>query len=263
MRQETRERLWRVLYEFAEEQLPKRNKWTLEDLRLAYPFHRLLFSEEAILGARVERSVVTSMGTKLYPSIARTIAEDRFSQVFTEHTIEGAVNDAACNMIDQIVTELRTPRRRRETPRDPCHEEELTDILNSRGGGRTNRAVTADLYIEDFQGGPLFIELKSPLPNLDIAAESKRKILYYFLIMDRKRAAGAQAYLGLTYNPFIEREAYAHSYTKQIMDMERQVLMGSELWDMIGGHGTYAELLEIIEDVHGHLPAVEQKRLRI
>ena len=255
MRRETRERLWHVLYDFALEQIPRRNRWTLEDLRLAYPFHRLLFSEEAILGARVERSVVTSMGTRLYPSIARTIAEGRFERVFTEHTIEGVVNDAACNMIEQIVTELRTPRRRRETPREPFHFDEVSDILNSRGGGRTNRAVTADLYIEDFQGGPLFIELKSPLPNLDIAAESKRKILYYLLIMDRKGVAGAQAYLGLTYNPYIRREDYAHSFTKQIMDMERQVLMGSELWDMIGGPDTYTELLEIIEDVHARLPA--------
>ena len=262
MRQETRERLWHVLYGFAVEQLPKRDRWTLEDIRLAYPFHRLLFSEEAILGARVERSVVTSMGTKLYPSIARTIAEDRFEQVFTEYTIEGEVNDAACNMIEQIVTELRTPRRRRENPREPNHEDEVSYILNSRGGGRTNRAVTADLYIEDFGDGPLFIELKSPLPNLDIAAESKRKILYYLLIMDRKGVEGAQAHLGLTYNPFISREDYAHSYTKQIMDMERQVLMGSELWDMIGGQGTYTELLEIIEDVHEHLPTIEHQRTR-
>ena len=172
------------------------------------------------------------------------------------------MNDAACNMIEQIVTELRTPRRRRETPREPGHNHEVSDILNSRGGGRTNRAVTADLYIEDFGDGPLFIELKSPLPNLDIAAESKRKILYYLLIMDRKGVEGAQAHLGLTYNPFISREDYAHSYTKQIMDMERQVLMGSELWDMIGGQGTYTELLEIIEDVHEHLPTIEHQRTR-
>ena len=235
MQRKTRERLWHVLHDFAMEHLPKRDKWTLEDIRLAYPFHRLLFTEEAILGARVERSVVTSMGTELYPSIARTIAEGRFERVSTEYTIEGEVNDAACNMIEQIVTELRTPRRRRETPREPCHKDEVSDIFNSPGGGRTNRAVTADLYIEDFNDGPLFIELKSPLPNLDIAAESKRKILYYLLIMDRKGVSGAQAFLGLTYNPFIDREAYAHSFTKQIMDMERQVLMGSELWDMIGG----------------------------
>ena len=97
----------------------------------------------------------------------------------------------------------------------------------------------------------------SPLPNLDITAESKKKILYYLLIMDRKGVAGAQAHLGLTYNPYIRREDYAHSFTKQIMDMERQVLMGSELWDMIGGAGTYTELLEIIEDVHAHLLAIE------
>ena len=68
-----------VLYDFAAEQLPKRDKWTLDDIRLAYPFHRLFFSEEAILAARVERSVVTSMGQALYPSIASTIAEGRFS----------------------------------------------------------------------------------------------------------------------------------------------------------------------------------------
>ena len=159
-------------------------------------------------------------------------------------------------MIEQIVTELRTPRRRRVTPREPSHDLEVAAILNSPGGGRTSRAVTADLYIEDFHGGPLFVELKSPLPNLDIAAESKRKILYYLLIMNRANVTGAKAYLGLTYNPFIERAAYAHSFTKQIMDMERQVLMGSELWDIIGGPDTYTELLEIIEDVHKHLPSV-------
>ncbi len=257
MRLETRERLWHVLHDFALEQLPKRDRWTLEDIRLAYPFHRLLFTEEAILSARVERSVVTSMGQALYPSIASTIAEDRFRRVFTEYTIEGEVNDAAGNMIDQIVTELRTPKSRRETPREPFHEEEVSDILNSRGGGRVNRAVTADLFVEDFEGGPLFVELKSPRPNLDVAAESKRKVLYYLLIMDRKGVKGARAFLGLTYNPYVNREAYAHGYTKQIMDMERQVLMGSELWDMIGGPGTYTELLEIIEDVHAHLPDIE------
>ena len=256
MKQSTRDKVWQVLYDFAIDQLPKRNRWTLEDIRLAYPFHRILFSEEAILGARVERSVVTSMGTRLYPSIAKAIAEDRFSEIFLEHTIEGQVNDAACNMIDQIVTELRTPRRLRENEREPNHEDELSDILNSPGGGRITRSVTADFYIADFHNGPLFIELKTPLPNLDIAAESKRKILYYLLIMDRQGVKGAQAFLGLTYNPFIRREDYGHSYTRQIMDMDNQVLMGNELWDMIGGPGTYEELLEIIEDVHTEMSGI-------
>jgi hypothetical protein len=34
------------------------------------------------------------------------------------------------------------------------------------------------------------------------------------------------------------------------MDMEKEVLMGSELWDYIGGPGTYNELLEIIAEIN-------------
>lgn len=257
MKQETRERVWQILHDFAISQLPKRNRWTLEDIRLAYPFHKLMFSEEAILSARVERSIVTTMGDTLYPKLAKAIAEDRFTQVFNEHVIEGTVNDAASNMVEQIVTELRTPKRQRTTEREPDHESELSDILNSPGGGQVSRAVTADLYIGDFTGGPMFIELKTPLPNLDVASESKRKMLSYLLIMDRKRIAGAQAFLGLTYNPYVTREKYSWSFTKQIMDMERQVLMGDELWDMIGGPDTYSELLDIIDDVYYNLPEMQ------
>ena len=254
MKEKTKTRLWRILYDFAVSQLPKLTKWTPEELRQGYPFHRILFSDEAVLSARVERSVVTTMGTVLYPALAKALAEDNHSDVILEHTIEGMVNDAACNMVEQIVTELRTPKSQRVTPRTPDHKAELTDILNSPGGGRVSRAVTADLYIGDFSTGPLFIELKTPLPNLDITAESKKKILYYHLIMDRKGTKNAKAFLGLTYNPFLTRKKYSHSFTKQIMDMENQVLIGREMWDFIGGAGAFDELLEIIDDVHQSLP---------
>lgn len=254
MKPQTQQHVWDILYNYSVSQLPKLTRWTLADIKQAYPFHRLLFSEEAVLAARVERSVVTTMGDRLYPSLAKAIGQDKYTDVHTEHVIEGTANDAACNMIEQIVTELRTPKSRRATPREPNHQAELSDVLNSPGGGQASRAVTADLYIGDFDGGPLFIELKTPLPNLDVAAESKRKMLYFLLLMDRKGVTGARAFLGLTYNPFLTRENYRHSFTKQIMDMESQVLMGQEMWNMIGGPGTFKTLLEIIEDVHRSLP---------
>ena len=193
------------------------------------------------------------MGTRLYPSLARAISRGRFKKVFLEHEIEGALNDAAINMIEQIVTELRTPPSRRATPRRPDHVAELQDILNSRGGGQASRTVTADLYVEDFEHGPLFVELKTPLPNLDIAAESKRKLLYYLAIKNRKGVGCAKAFLGLTYNPFGTRGQYKHSFTKQIMDMDAQVLMGDELWDYLGGPNTYTDLLKIIDQVREEL----------
>ena len=74
--------------------------------------------------------------------------------------------------------------------------------------------------------------------------------------MNRKGITGAQAFLGLTYNPFLTRRKYGHSFTKQIMDLDNQVLIGHEMWDMIGGVGTFEALLEIIDDVHCDLPEV-------
>ena len=254
MKPATQETVFEVLREFAFSQIPKLSKWTLADIRQGYPFHQLFFPEEAILAARVERSVVTSMGTKLYPALAEAIAGSRFRKVFVEHVIEGTVNDAAINMIEQIVTELRTSPSKRESPRQPDHDGELRDILYSRGGGQSTRSVTADIFIEDFDDGPLFIELKSPLPNLDIAAESKRKLLYYLTIMSRRGVSKSKAFLGLTYNPHITRDQYDHPFTKRIMDMDKQVLIGSELWDYIGGPGTYASLLSLIEQVRQELP---------
>ncbi len=255
MKPSTRQALGKILRKFAFDQLPKLTRWTLDDIRQAYPFHRLFFPDEAILASRVERSVVTSMGTSLYPKLAEAIAKDRYESVFLGYTIEGTINDAAINMIEQIVTELRTPPTRRDSNRRPDHRKEMRDILESRGGGQSLRAATADLYVEDFEGGPLFVELKSPLPNLDVAAESKRKMLYYLAIKNRQGVTGSKAFLGLTYNPFVTRSQYRHSFTKQIMDMEEQVLIGDELWDYLGGPGTYLELLDMIDQIRGELPA--------
>jgi hypothetical protein len=89
------------------------------------------------------------------------------------------------------------------------------------------------------------------LPNLDIAAESKKKILTFLAL---HRGNHPQAYLAFAYNPFISREAYNHPFTSQIMDLEAEVLMGEEFWDKIGGKGTYSELLDVIAEVKKKTP---------
>ena len=247
MKTKTQESIYSICRSFAAKMLSKARGKVPGDIGQAYPFHQLFFSEEAIRAARLERSVVTSMGTNLYPALAEAIAKDRFNEVFLDHAIEGVVNDAAANLIEQIVTELRTSVRK------PHHEAELRDIFNSMGGGQSHRVVTADVYVADFRPGPLFIELKTPKPNLDIAAESKRKLLYYLTIMHRKGVSQAGAFLGFTYNPFMTREKYKHNFTNRVMDINRQVLMGEELWDYLGGPGAYKELLAIIRQVRQEL----------
>ena len=71
--------------------------------------------------------------------------------------------------------------------------------------------------------------------------------------MNRSGLTSSQAYLGFYYNPWVTRQEYGHWATKQIMDLDRQVLMGAELWELIGGPGTLEEMLPVLEAVRAEV----------
>ena len=101
MTPETRRRVMDMMRAWANTQIPKLRRWRESDLSQSYPFHRLVFTNEDIAAVRAERSIVTNMGNAFYPRLAETIARGRFSEVALEHTLEGELNDASCNMIEQ------------------------------------------------------------------------------------------------------------------------------------------------------------------
>jgi len=250
MKSKTKEQLKTFIEGFATSMLSKVQGLAIDDLRRAYPFHELFFKGDAIVAFTLQRSIVTAMGKKFYPNLARIIASDVYHSVHLDHRIEGQLHDGTCNKIEQIVTDLRNRRRR------PNHEEEIKEILLSTGGDKRPASVICDLHIDDFDGGPFFAEIKTPRPNLDICAESKKKILYFLAIMQIQGHKGAAGYFAFPYNPFLTRERYAHNFTRQVMDMEKEVLIGEEFWNKIGGTRAYEELLEIIAEVRNGLPLV-------
>lgn len=230
------------IIKFSREILPQ--QYTLEELRRAFPFHSVFFTDEGLKAFKVQRTLVTRMGMKLYPTIARLIAQDRFSQVFVNHEIEGDADTGMIAKADRILDELRTGRRK------PDAEKEWNEIIASASGEKRKEKVTADLFIGDFETGHLFMEIKSPRPNLDVCAESKKKMLYFKII---NYPSKVEAYLAFPYNPFVKKESYSHNFTIQIMDIEKEVLIGEEMWDKIGGKGTFNVLLEILEEVKKEL----------
>lgn len=187
---------------------------------------------------KIERKIVTKMGQKLIPKLAKTIAGDRYTSVYLDHRIHRHVEGNKRNVIEKIINELRYGRRK------PDLQKEIVEISKASGGEIQYVELVADLYIDDI---PLFLEIKTPLPNLDICVETKRKLLFR-IISDRN----PEAYLGLYYNPYFPEE-YSHSITMRVMDIKREVLIGEEMWDRLGGEGTFDELLEIMEEVRKEL----------
>lgn len=239
MREETRKKIVDEVVRFAKSKLPL--DIDIARLRRAFPFHAPFFTDEGLRAFKNQRSIVTSMGQRLIPRIAEIIAQDRYRDVHLDYAITGPADEGMVAKIRQIVSELRTGQRH------PDAWKEWAEITASASGNLTQQQVIADLYIGDFTDGPLFVEIKSPRPNLDICAESKQKMLIFRAIMQAKGHPNAQAYLGLWYNPDIDRDKYSHGFTRRVMDMNSEVLLGEELWDKIGGPGTYDELLEILD----------------
>ncbi len=250
MKKETREKVKDIVKKFAQKK--KKIPFTIEELKKAFPFHTIFFPDEALVSFKQQRSIVTSMGMTLYPNVAVIIAKDKYKEVHRNHEIIRKLDVAKINIIDKIINDLREGRRK------PNFDQEMQEIFDTSNRGRSQTVrVIADLFIGNFKPGPLFLEIKSPRPNLDVCAESKKKMLFFRALLLNKNP---EAFLAFPYNPFVHREKYAHRFTKMIMDIEKEVLIGEEMWDKLGGEGTYEEILDIIEEVKGELRRQKSQR---
>lgn len=217
---------------------------SFDQIKKSYPWHSVFFSPEAAVAAVKERSVVTKIGQSFIQPLARIVAEDKFKDVRANSEIWGEIDAGVLDAIEKICRELRgeikTPVKRR-----PNHDLEVKEILKSKKGKKVKHRIVADLFIGDFHDKKLFYEIKAPMPNLDQTENAKRKILQ-FITMDIKRNI---AFFALHYNPYITRTKYKWSFTKSIMDFQKQVLVGEEMWDFIGGKGCYEEIISILSRV--------------
>jgi type II restriction enzyme len=249
MNEETKDKIKNFIIDFAKKKLSPSLEMDIEKLREAYPFHSVFFGDDGIKAFKVQRSLVTSMGTTLIPTIAKIIGEELYEDVKKNHKISGSVDIGMEEKIGNILQDLYEHRRK------PDSKTEWSEILASKKFEKREMSVKADLYIGDYIDGPLFIELKSPLPNKDVCSQSKWKMLIYKAIMHEKGYDNAQAYLGLWYNPYISEKAYLenHGIILEIMDFDNEILLGRKLWDKIGGKGTYDELLEILNEVREYI----------
>jgi hypothetical protein len=244
MNSSTRQAVYELLKTFAQKSL---KTYDVETIKRAYPFHRLFFDEASLVAFKQERSVVTKMGQQLYPDLAACIAKEHFQKVFLEYEITATLKRTTVDTISTIVRELRSGQRK------PNHAAEIAEIWHANQAKDSEMVevrVIADLFIGDFHRGPFFAEIKTPVPNLDICAEAKHKILTFIALFHQQNPCG---YLAFPYNPFITREAYKHSFTKKIMDLRDEVLMAGEFWDEIGGVGTFDQLLAVIDEVGGEV----------
>jgi hypothetical protein len=263
-----RRKLKEILRQFVEKVLAERSRrtYSIDALKREYPFQSLFFRDEALVAFKHQRRIVTKLGQQLYPQLIVALAQTRYHYVKREFPMLIELDRALWNAIDDIVNRLREAAKNKASEKvSTDHEEAMRHILSVPLSGQTRKhTIVLDIFIADFEPAPLYLELKTPKPNLDICAESKRKILAFEAFMRTEGNAitvddfaicrlneKARGYLAF---PYGLRETYRHNFTQRIMDMKAEVLIGAELWDMIGGSGTFDELLAVIDEVRNEVP---------
>lgn len=205
------------------------------------PFHQAILTPGMLRLSRFERSFSTTLGS-MFEVAAELIGQQHYADSIRAHDIDGYIGNAARAGIDAIIDAIR-----RENFEQSYHHYVET-IVSSFHADNIRQSVKVDLYLRDHENNEIFFEMKGPKPNLDQCVSVTRK----FLEIHALRKSGpprVRTYFGMSYNPYGARQLYGWSVAKNYLDMDAQVLIGSEFWDLLGGPGTYEEVLSIFGEV--------------
>jgi len=205
------------------------------------PFHEAIVPPEVLRISAFERSFSTKLGTT-FEECARLIALQTHVEAERGYVASGQMPAAAATKIEEVVSRIN----KGQTPDFPVL---IAEVLQVNDDEWVARPVIADLYLKDKAGHRYFFEIKSPKPNKGQCLEIAERLLRIHAITQKNRP-DVNAYFAMAYNPFgTRREDYRHSFGLKYLDMQNEVLLGTDFWTLVGGEGTYEELLEIYREV--------------
>ena len=213
------------------------------------PLYAALVPDEIFKGSHFERRFVTPFGTA-WEKLAMAVGNVHHGKCTKGASVEGTIGKERLRRIQEVLNRLEHGVNGKKKQK-PNWDEELAYIL-AGGGEPIPISVTCDILINsDLTGETYAFELKGPLPNSDQTKVSKEK-MFKLLAMDGTPVQ--HAYYALPYNPYSKRENYEWSFPGRWFNMKEDscVLIGEELWDLIGGEGTYQLFISEINKLGAH-----------
>ena len=213
------------------------------------PLYAALVPDEIFKGSHFERRFVTPFGTA-WERLAMAVGNVHHGKCTKGASVEGTIGKERLRRIQEVLNRLEHGVNGKKRQK-PNWDEELAYIL-AGGGEPIPTSVTCDILINsDLTGETYAFELKGPLPNSDQTKVSKEK-MFKLLAMDGTPVQ--HAYYALPYNPYFKRENYEWSFPGRWFNMKEDscVLIGEELWDLIGGEGTYQLFISEINKLGAH-----------
>ena len=208
------------------------------------PFHYRLLGKDRMALFSFIHSVNTTFGTSIYEPVAIALARDRFKVVATQGKPFNKISIEAQRQIQTIINELVVARDR--DPNKPLETQEIRKVCQT-GDLETVKLTQVDVWLENYEDELFLIDLKTAKPNKSDFQKFKRTLLEWTAAeLARDPEADVNTMIGIPYNPY-EPRPYKRWTQQGMLDPNHEILIAKELWDFIGGEGTYTDLLDAFE----------------
>ena len=207
------------------------------------PFHYRLLGKDRMALYSFIQSLNTMFGASIYEPIAEILAQSR-GYAERQYVLGHEISDEAQVRIQGIMNDLSVgsdTNCRKET--------ELIRAVASKSPFNQLRAVKADLFFRDDKGIVHLFDLKTVKPNKASFVDFKRTLLEWRALYLRDNPdVDIRSYIAIPYNPY-HPKPYSRWTMKGMLDVKRELKVAEELWDFLGGEGSYEHVLDCFERV--------------
>lgn len=207
------------------------------------PFHHRLLGKDRMALYSFIQSLNTTFGISIYEPVAVALAREKFKVAETQVKPFNEISSGAHQQIQTIMDELAIDERELDKPTET---EQIRRVCRA-GTLDKVRLTQVDIWLESYEGELFLIHLKTVKPNKGNFKEFKRMLLEWTAAeLARDPEAVVNTMIGIPYNPY-EPKPYERWTMKGMLDLDHEVLIAEELWDFLGGEGSYTDMLNAFE----------------
>lgn len=213
------------------------------------PFHHRLIGKERMDLYSFIHSLVTRFGTSFYEPLAVELAKNRFKVAETQKKTADLISSEAQKKIQTIINGLRNKDR---APDKDLEIQEIRKVCQT-GSMVKSKLTKVDIWLENYKGELFLFDIKTVKPNKGDFQKFKRTLLEWTAAeLARNPSVTVNTLIGIPYNPY-EPDPYERWTSIGMLDLKRDILIASKLWDFFGGEGTYEELLRAFKEAGNEL----------
>ena len=207
------------------------------------PFHYRLLGRDRMALYSFIQSLNTTFGVSIYEPVAIALARDRFKVAETQVKTFNEISTEAHQQIQTIINRLGNTD---EGSNKPLEIREIRRVCRTGTLEEVN-LTQVDVWLENHEGELFLIDLKTVKPNKSDFEKFKRTLLEWTAAeLAKDPEIVVNTIIGIPYNPYAPKP-YRRWTQKGMLDRNHEILIAEELWDFLGGEGTYADLLDAFE----------------